>query len=322
VLVANKARFSRKENLSKLVARIWREYYILVVFAVMLVISAQLTPTFFSWVNLLNVLKQSAVPGMIALAMLIVIIGGGIDLSVGSLMAAAGVLSVGWQRFMPLPVAIIAAIAVAGAGGLTNGVFIARRNMPPFVATLGMMAVARGLVYIYTHGGPIQITYPEKFGVLGRGEFGHLPVIVLSWLLVSAIVGVMLTRTTFGRTITSIGSNRAAVYLSGINVLRNTTATYVLSGLLCGLAGVYLSSRITVGTPLMGVGAELEAIAAVVIGGARLSGGRGTVWGTMIGVLILGLISNTLNLIGVNMYYQDVARGGVILLALMFRGGE
>jgi ribose/xylose/arabinose/galactoside ABC-type transport system permease subunit len=219
-------------------------------------------------------------------------------------------------------VAILAAIAVAGAGGLTNGIFIARRNMPPFVATLGMMAVARGLVYIYTHGGPIQITYPEQFGVLGRGALGHLPVIVLSWFLISVIVGVMLTRTTFGRTITSIGSNRAAVYLSGINVLRNTAATYVLSGFLCGIAGVYLSSRITVGTPLMGVGAELEAIAAVVIGGARLSGGRGTVWGTMIGVLILGLISNTLNLIGVNMYYQDVARGGVILLVLMFRGVE
>ena len=320
--VTNKAQLSRGESLGKLIAHVWREYYILVVFAVMLIISAQISPNFFSWVNLVNILKQSSVPGMIALAMLVVIIGGGIDLSVGSLMAVAGVLSVGWQRFMPLPVAVLAAIAVACMGGLTNGIFIARRNMPPFIATLGMMAVARGLVYVYTHGGPIQITYPEQFGFLGRGELGPVPVIVVSWLLISALVGIMLTRTTFGRTITSIGSNRAAVYLSGINVLRHITVTYVLSGLLCGLAGVYLSSRITVGTPLMGVGAELEAIAAVAIGGARMSGGRGTVWGTMIGVLILGLISNTLNLIGVNMYYQDVARGVVILLALVFRGRE
>lgn len=319
---SNEVQQVRKRGLGIFITRIWREYYILVVLAVMLFISAQLSPAFFSWVNLSNILKQSSTPGMIALAMLVVIISGGIDLSVGSLMAVAGVLSVGFQQFLPLSMAILAGIGAACIGGLTNGILIGRRNMPPFVATLGMMAVARGLVYIYTHGGPIQITYPEQFGVLGRGRIGPLPVIVISWLVISGLVGIMLTRTTFGRTITSIGSNRAAVHLSGINVLWHTTITYVLSGLLCGFAGVFLSSRITVGTPLMGVGAELEAIAAVVIGGARLSGGRGTVWGTIAGVLILGLISNTINLIGVNMYYQDIARGAVILLALSFRGRE
>jgi ribose transport system permease protein len=311
-----------RKDIKKILSRLWRKYYIVVVFLVMLVISARISPNFITWVNFSNILKQCAVPGMIALAMLIVIISGGIDLSVGSTMAAAGVFSVGLQQFMSLPFAIIGGLGVASLGGLINGVFIGRRSMPPFIATLGMMAVARGIVYIYTHGGPIQITYIDQFGFFGRGRLGPFPVIVISWLIISAVIGIMLKRTTFGRTIMSIGSNRTAVHLSGINVENHIIITYLISGLLCGLAGIFMSSRITVGTPLMGVGAELEAIAAVAIGGASMSGGRGTVWGTIVGVLILGLISNTINLIGVNMYYQEVARGAVILLALSFRVRE
>jgi ribose/xylose/arabinose/galactoside ABC-type transport system permease subunit len=285
----------------------------------MVIVSALASPVFFSIINITNILRQSAVLGIVALAMFLVILTGGIDLSVGSVVALTGVLSVGLQREMPLVIAVGLAVVVGLAIGLINGVFIAKRDMPPFVTTLGMMAIARGLTYIYTHGGPIPITYPG-FYFLGRGSVGPIPFIAIMWLLLSVIVATVLARITFGRTIMAIGSNAQAVYLSGISVSRHIIAVYALSGLICGIGGVLLASRLTVGTPLMGVSMELEAIAANVIGGVSLAGGRGTVWGTIMGVLILGLLSNMLNLMGVSMFYQDVVRGAVIIIAVVFKG--
>jgi len=313
---------TNRRDLGRMAGDLWNNYYIVVIFVVMVIISAFVSDNFFSWVNISNVLKQSAVPGIVSLGMLLVILTAGIDLSVGSLVALTGVLAVGMQRQMPLPLALLVAIVAGLAAGGFNGVLIAKRNVPPFVATLGMLVIARGLTFVYTDGGPIQVTYKEAYSVFGRGSIGPIPNIVIIWAILAIATAVMLRRTTFGRTVMSLGSNKRAVYLSGINVEWHLIAVYVLSGLMCAIAGILLTSRLTIGTPLMGQLMELDAIAAVVIGGASLAGGRGTVWGTIIGVLILGLISNMLNLMGVSAFYQDIIRGSIILLAVLFKAGQ
>jgi ribose/xylose/arabinose/galactoside ABC-type transport system permease subunit len=223
---------------------------------------------------------------------------------------------------MPLHWAMLLALATGLAAGAFNGILVAKRNIPPFIATLGMMVIARGLTFVYTDGGPIQITYKEPYSVFGRGSVGPIPMIVIIWAALAIITMIMLRRTTFGRTVISLGSNKLAVYLSGINVDLHLIAVYTFSGLMCAIAGILLTSRLTIGTPLMGQVMELDAIAAVVIGGASLAGGRGTVWGTVIGVLILGLISNMLNLMGVSAFYQDIIRGLIILLAVLFKAAQ
>lgn len=306
------------KSVGQILVRFWLEYYIMAVFLVIVVISRIIFPRFLSQANVFNILRQSSVLGIVAFGMLLVIMTAGIDLSVGSLVALTGVLAVGLQRNMPLVFALILSLAIGLFAGLVNGLLIAKRKMPPFITTMGMMAIARGLTYVYTHGGPIQINYPE-YNFLGRGMLGPMPFIVIVWLIISIILFIIITQTTFGRSIKAIGSNPTAVHLSGINVSRHVIIVYMLSGLLCGIGGILLTSRITVGTPLIGVGMELEAIASVVIGGASLSGGRGTVFGTIIGVLILGVISNMLNLVGVSMFYQDTVRGSIIILAVLFK---
>ena len=313
---------TNRRDLGRMAGDLWNNYYILVIFVVMVIISAFVSDNFFSWVNISNVLKQSAVPGIVSLGMLVVILTAGIDLSVGSLVALTGVLAVGMQRQLPLPLALLVAIVAGLAAGGFNGVLIAKRNVPPFVATLGMLVIARGLTFVYTDGGPIQVTYKEAYSVFGRGSIGPIPNIVIIWAILAIATAVMLRRTTFGRTVMSLGSNKRAVYLSGINVEWHLIVVYVFSGLMCAIAGILLTSRLTIGTPLMGQLMELDAIAAVVIGGASLAGGRGTVWGTIIGVLILGLISNMLNLMGVSAFYQDIIRGSIILLAVLFKAGQ
>lgn len=310
------------KDFKQITVDLWNNYYILIIFVMMVIVSALVSENFFSWVNISNVLRQSAVPGVVSLGMLVVIMTAGIDLSVGSLVAITGVLAVGLQRQMPLPLALLAAIAMGLAAGAFNGFLVAKRNVPPFIATMGMLVIARGLTYVYTNGGPIAVTYKEAYNFFGRDNIGPIPVIVIIWLLLAFVIAIMLQRTTFGRTIVSIGSNKRAVYLSGINVDWHLIAVYVISGLMAAIGGILLTSRLTIGTPLMGNLMELDAIAAVVIGGASLSGGRGTVWGTIIGVLILGLISNMLNLMGVSAFYQDIIRGSIILLAVLFKTGQ
>lgn len=310
-----------RRSIQRILAMLWQKYYIVVIFFAMVVVSSFIDSKFLSFANISNVLKQQAVPGIVALGELIVILTAGIDLSVGSLVALTGVLAVGLQRDMPLVPAVLLALLVGLGGGLISGLLISKRNIPPFIATLGMMAIARGLTYIYTHGGPIQITY-KPYEFLGRGMIGPVPFIVIMWVIITAIMWVVLRRTTFGRTTLAIGSNPVAVYLSGINVSWHLLVIYALSGLLCAIGGILLSSRLTIGTPLMGESMELDAIAAVVIGGASLSGGRGNVWGTIIGVLILGMISNMLNLVGVSMFYQDAVRGAIIVLAVLFKAAQ
>ncbi len=277
-------------------------------------------PRFFTEGNQLNIIRQSSVIGIVSLGMLIVIISAGIDLSVGSVVALSGVIAVGLQAHMPMPFAVLAGLLVGTGLGAFNGTIIAFMRVSPFVMTLGMLALARGLTYAYTEGGPILPADATKdiFIFPGRGSIFGFPVIGLFWFAAILAVAFVLNRTVFGRRVFAVGSNSAAAFASGIPIKWMLLAVYTISGALCGFAGVLLTSRVSVATPTMGQTWELDAIAAVVIGGASLSGGRGMVSGTVVGTLILVMIVNILNLLNVSIFWQDAVRGAIIITAMVF----
>jgi ribose/xylose/arabinose/galactoside ABC-type transport system permease subunit len=294
--------------------------YPLLILLVIYVIACFLVPNFLTEVNQLNLIRQSSVIGIVSLAMLVVIISGGIDLSVGSIVALAGVIAVGLQAQIPLPLAILVGLGVGIAVGAGNGAVIAFMRVAPFVMTLGTLALARGLTYAYTEGGPLQPAAETRaiFVFPGRGDIFGIPTIGLIWLVIILAVAFVLNRTTFGRRVFAVGSNQSAAFASGVPIQWTLFSVYTISGFLCGLAGILLASRVSVATPTMGQAYELDAIAAVVIGGASLAGGRGTVSGTVVGTLILVLIVNLLNLLNVSIFWQDAVRGAIIIAAMIF----
>ncbi|MBD9626949.1 ABC transporter permease [Ensifer sp. ENS06] len=284
------------------------------------VLACMLVPKFLTEVNQFNLIRQSSVIGIVSLGMLVVIISAGIDLSVGSIVALAGVIAVGTQTYVPLPVAVFAGLAVGVGIGIANGAAISFLRVSPFVMTLGMLALARGLTYAYTEGGPLQPAAATRhiFVLPGRGEIFGIPAIGLIWFALILLVSFLLNRTVFGRRVFAVGSNQSAAFATGVPIAWTLFCVYAISGLLCGLAGILLASRVSVATPTMGQAYELDAIAAVVIGGASLAGGRGTVSGTVVGTLILVLIVNILNLLSVSIFWQDAVRGAIIIAAMIF----
>jgi ribose transport system permease protein len=271
--------------------------------------------------NLTNVLRQNSMLGLVALGMTFVILTGGIDLSVGSLVAVAGVVaaSVAGQGVL---VAVAAGAGVATALGLLNGLVIAKARIQPFIVTLAMMIAARGLALVYTGEKTVSVPAAARgFGELGRGKLDlgplSLPYPVLILLAAYAAAWLVLNYTRFGRHTYSLGDSEEAARLMGLNVGRVTAGVYTLSGALAGLAGVLLASRLGTGQPVAGLGWELDAIAAVVVGGTLLTGGQGGVGSTLVGVLLLALIFNIFNLEGwISPWWQLVLRG-VILLAVV-----
>ncbi|MFL6227412.1 MAG: ABC transporter permease [Pyrinomonadaceae bacterium] len=278
-------------------------------------------PQFLSEANLTNVLRQNSMLGVVALGMTFVILTGGIDLSVGSLLAVAGVVAASLAG-RGLFVALVAGVAVSTALGLANGVIIARARIQPFIVTLAMMIAARGLALVATREQTVRVDRSAQgFTELGRGtiDVGPLALPVPVLILLGAFIAgwVVLNHTRFGRHVYSIGDNEEAARLMGLNVRRVTIGVYALSGLLAGLAGVILASRLGAGQPVAGQGWELDAIAAVVVGGTLLTGGQGSVAFTLVGVLLLGVIFNIFNLEGsITPWWQQVLRG-VILLAVV-----
>lgn len=268
--------------------------------------------------NLLNVLRQNSMLGIIAVGMTFVILTGGIDLSVGSLLAVAGVVAASLAD-RGLAVAVIAAIAVTTVLGLINGAVIAKARIQPFIVTLGMMIAARGIALAYTDQQNVRVPpSASDFTWLGQGVVADfLPVPILIMLIVYALGWLVLNYTAFGRHVFALGDNDEAARLMGLNIDRVTILVYTISGLLAGLAGAILASRLNTGSPIEGVGRELDAIAAVVVGGTLLSGGKGSVVSTLYGVLLLGVIFNIFNLEGqISPWWQLVLRG-VILLAVV-----
>jgi len=274
-----------------------------------------LIPEFLTANNLLNVLRQVSITGMIAVGMTFVIITGGIDISVGAIVALCGVVvALALKAEVGVALSIVAALAAGAAAGLANGVLVTHVRISPFVATLGTMSVFRGLTLITANGQAIW-ELPKSFIAIGTGYTFGIPNPVIIVLALFLAGHVLLRNFTFGRHVLAVGGDEDASRVSGINVQRVKLLTYALSGLVCGLAGIVLAARLGSGQPSIGVGFELTVIAAVVIGGTSLSGGRGSVFGTLIGALILGVVGNALNLWGVAGFYQTVVSGAIVLLA-------
>lgn len=303
------------------------------VLAVLVLLLAVTTDSFWTEQNLQNVLRQIAVNLCLSVGMTLVVLSGGIDLSVGSTLALAGSVAAGLvksgirlERFNTLieitPLGgILAGIGVGMLVGLCNGTAVTVFGLPPFVATLGMLGIARGLTLLWTGGNPIHDLGPT-FSFLGNGRLDAIP--GLGWLpmpivvagLLAAIVAVVADRTRFGRGLYAVGGNERAAALSGLPVAAIKRRAYLWCGALAGVAGVLLSARLNAATPDAGEGYELDAIAAVVIGGASLSGGRGTVGGTVLGCLLIGVLNVGLVLLDVSPYWQQVIKGLVILAAV------
>jgi ribose transport system permease protein len=296
-------------------------YSTVFVFIFMIVISTLLSPVFLSERNIFNLLRQVSGLGIVSMGMLLVILTGGIDLSVGSIAALGSVLVATFLKDMPLLPAIGLSLGAGLLVGAFSGFLVANRNMAPFVATLALMTVARGLAFMVSKGSPVITDNPTL------AEFGSeywlripLPVFVMFFFFVVTLL--VLRYTAFGRIVMAIGSNESAVRLAGIRVGYYKFAVYAITGVLCVVAGIISTSRTGVGSPIVGSGMELDAIAAVVIGGASLSGGRGNAINTLLGVLILGMIGNIMNLMNIPGYPQQVIQGLIIVVAVLLQGAQ
>ncbi len=276
-----------------------------------------LTPHFLTVSNLLNVAEQATIIAIVAVGMTFVIITAGIDLSVGSVLAFAGVvMASALHQGVPLPVALLVGLGIGLLCGLVNGLLITIGRLPPFIATLGMMSVARGTALMFTEGRPVS-GFSEGFRSLATGEVLHVPTPVIIMIAVYAVAHFVLKRTKLGRYTYAIGGNEEAALLSGINVKLYKTMVYGLAGMLGGLAAILLTARLNSAQPIAGMNYELDAIAATVIGGTSLLGGEGTVMGTLIGALIMAVLRNGLNLLGVSSFIQQIVIGSVIIVAVL-----
>jgi len=302
-----------RERLSDAVSQLAAAGALIVVVIVLSIAS----PDFLTANNLFNVGVQAAVTAVIGVGMTLVIITAGIDLSVGSVAALTGIFGVSSMVSWGFPptLAILVGVFVGATAGLINGLLVSVANLNPFIATLGMLSAARGLTFVISNG---QAVFAEEdsFRLFGQGELLGIPVPIITLVLVAIAGHIVLTRTRLGRYAYAIGSNREAARLSGIPVRRYVAYVYVISGALAGLGGMIAASRVFSGQPNYGMGLELDVIAAVVIGGASLFGGQGTILGTLIGAFLIALIRNGSVLLDINLYYQQIIIGVVIWLAV------
>jgi ribose transport system permease protein len=272
---------------------------------------------FLSPKNLSNIMLQSSITAIVALGMTFVITGGGIDLSVGSVVAVSSIFVTKFMvGGMSIELAIIFAIALGTMWGVLNGFIIAHTNIAPFIVTLGTQSIARGVVYVVCDGVPIT-NLPTQFNVLGGGKFmDAIPYPIIFTLLISAVMGVIFYKSRFGRYVFALGSNENAAFLSGVNTVRIKKMMYIVCAILASIAGIILASRVVSGQPNAGENYETNAIAAAVIGGTSMAGGQGSIVGTLIGALLMGVLQNGLNLMGVSYFYQKIAIGVVIIVAV------
>ena len=303
-------------NKKKLINQIniYRSVLILLVICIFATI---LSPSFLSVTNLFNVFKQITVAGVVGCGMTFVILTGGIDLSVGSILGLSGVLAAGvLESTGNLAFAIALALAVGVICGAINGFFVSFCEIPPFISTLGMMTLLRGCVLVYTKGSPISIK-SDAYKFFGKGAIAGIPVPVIILILLFLLAHYILTQTSYGRSIYAFGGNREAARLSGISTRFTEWMAYTINGLLCGIAGVILTARLGSAQSTSGTGIEMDAIAAVILGGTSLSGGVGFVLPTVVGAMIMGIIDNILTLMNVNPHATNIVKGAVILIAVL-----
>ncbi|MDU4324273.1 MAG: ribose ABC transporter permease [Clostridium celatum] len=298
-----------KENLDK--------YKSLIGLVLLCVVITFVSPAFMTLSNITNVFTQVSTNAIIAVGMTFVILTGGIDLSVGSTVAISGAFAASIIKSTNnVFLAVLAAGIVGIVIGLINGLLISKGKLQAFIATLATMTIFRGATLVFTNGTPIS-KLPENFVNIGNGKLGFIPIPVIITVIVLVIAIYVLTQTRFGRYLYALGGNEDSARLSGINTTKIKTLVYVISGFASSIAGVIIASRIGSASPNAGTGFELDAIAAVVIGGTSLAGGEGRITGTLIGALIIGVLNNGLNLMNVSPFYQSIVKGLVILIAVL-----
>ena len=295
------------------------EFSLILIVALFFILLSVFTDSFLTEYNVTNILKQSSISGIIAIAATLVIISGGIDLSVGSITGMSSMMiAMFMSKFqMDLTLAIILAVLIGGAFGLFNGVIIKEFKIAPFIATLGTMTIIRGLVKIICEARTIVGVYPEFAKVADETILYILPKIAIIWIVISILAALMIRYLRFGRNIFVMGCSEEVAKLSGINIRLNMYAVYTLAGLLCGVAGILLTARINSSIPTGGSGYEMTAIAAAVIGGASLAGGKGSIGGTFLGTLLMVIISNGGIQLGIDPFILEVTTGFLIILAVV-----
>ncbi|MDN3019419.1 ribose ABC transporter permease [Paenibacillus sp. BSR1-1] len=291
------------------------KYGLIVGFIILFVVMAFLSPVFLTKVNLINILRQVAVNGIISVGMTFAIISAGIDLSVGAVLAFSGLIMVMTQG-QGAVVALLAALLSGVLWGFVNGMFITKGKVQPFVVTMASMTLVQGVTLMVSGGHPITLKNPTLLR-LGSDYLGPIPILVVVFAIVIILGWVLLSKTSFGRYTYAIGTSESASKLAGIKIDRIKILIYTLCGAMAALAGVILTSRLSSASPIAGAGYELDAIAAVAIGGASLAGGEGKMVGTLFGVLIVGVITNGLVLLDVNVYIQQIIKGIIILVAVL-----
>jgi len=297
---------------------LFERFGMLMIFVALFIICSIISPVFLKPSNLLNVARQVSIIGIVSMGMTVVILAGGIDLSVGPILACSALLVAGLKETGPV-ITFIAAVLFGFLAGMLNGVIITKCKVQPFIVTLGAMSTYVGLGLTYSGGHPI-IGTPKALAFLGQGKIGQFPVQAIIFAVVAVVVSIILKYTPLGRYTYAIGGNPEASKLSGIAVEKVTMFIYGISGLLSGFAGVIMATHLNVGEASLGDGMEMDVIAAVVIGGTSLKGGKGTVLGSVIGVLIIGVLSNLLNLVNVPGYAQMVFKGIIIVGAAILQG--
>lgn len=302
---------------------------LLIALAILVIIMSFIAPNFLTTGNMLDILRVNSIKGIMSIGMTLILLTGGIDLSIGSTFAVAGaiaasLISGGYSQYstsnvikLPTLVAILIALLFCAIIGMVNGLVITRLKVEPFIATLAMMTFARGITYLYTGGYPINFKpIPDSFAWFGKGYCFNIPVPAILFIVIVIIGGFVLKYTCYGRSLYAIGGNRETAKLCGIKNSKNICITYVIMAVLAGLAGIIMTSRVASASAVAGEGYEMDVIASVVLGGTSLVGGKGTIVGTVIGIFILGVIENGLNILGVPTYFKLLVKGFVIILAL------
>lgn len=295
-----------------------RDYGLILIFVAIVVVLCIVSPTFRIPRNLLNVWKQAAVNGILAMGMMIVVITGGIDLSIGSIVGVAGVCAAMFAHpeEFPLIVPVLVAMIVGGVIGLCNGLGVSYGGLPPFIITLGTMSVARGMALVISGGNPI-IDLSDEFINIATGNFLGIPLLSYYLIAVVLIMAFVLNKTVFGRHVYLIGGNATAARVSGINVKQNLMGVYMISGILAGLGGALMASRTNQGAPTAGQSYEMDAVTAVVIGGVSMAGGSGKWYGVLIGALMLAVIENGLTIFSVDPNWKQIVKGAIIIIAVL-----
>jgi inositol transport system permease protein len=327
ITTANKAATGQQST--QMLSGIFSKYGIFLIFAVMVLGASLLSPAFLSSTNLINIVRQMSIVGLIALGVTGIIVSAGIDLSSGSVVGLTAVVAASLAQMpdysaafypglhVPLIVPVLAACLVGALVGWINGTLVAKTRIPPFIATLGTFTAIRGAANLYTGGRPIS-NLTDNYNFIGQGDVFGVPVPIIILVVMAVVTHILYAHTKFGKYIYAIGGNEQAARVSGINAARYKMLIYVYASLLAGLAGLVVSSRIGSGQPGLGVGYELDAIAAAVIGGTSLSaGGIGTVAGTIVGALIIGVLNNTLDLMNVSAFWQQIVKGCIIVGAVI-----